>query len=76
MTTLIRPPLIGVDGFQGITLTSATDVDNDGEADYTNPAALLTTTYRIMDLNGDGRRELRRTTNGGGQLGPGGGRGR
>jgi prepilin-type N-terminal cleavage/methylation domain-containing protein len=54
-----------VDGFQGITLTSATDVDNDGEADYTNPAALLTTTYRIMDLNGDGRRELRRTPNGG-----------
>ncbi len=52
-------------GIQGITLTTAVDLDNDGQADYTDPLARRTTTYRIFDQNGDGRRELRRTTDGG-----------
>ena len=52
-------------GFQGITLTTAVDLDNDGEADFNDPLARRITTYRILDWNGDGRRELRRTTDGG-----------
>lgn len=55
------------DGFQGLTLTTAMDLGDpatgsppDSEADYTDPAALQTIQYRLLDTNADGRRELYR----------------
>lgn len=47
-------------GFQGITLWTAVDLDNNGAADYDDPAALQRIRYRLMDTDGDGVRELRR----------------
>lgn len=55
-------------GFQGLTLTMAMDIGNtdtgdpipDSKADYTDPAALRTIQYRLIDTNNDGRRKLYR----------------
>jgi type IV pilus assembly protein PilW len=44
-------------GYPGITMTSWMDTDGDGEAESTS---LRTISYQVMDLDGDGRRELRR----------------
>jgi prepilin-type N-terminal cleavage/methylation domain-containing protein len=59
-----------VNGFQGLTLTMARDLGDpaagnppDSIADYTDPAALRTIQYRLLDTDNDGRRELYRIDN-------------
>lgn len=49
-------------GYPGLTLTNLVDNDGDGMAD---PGALQMVFYQVMDLDGDGRRELRRCVGGG-----------
>jgi len=44
-------------GYPGITMTSWMDTDGDGESES---ATIRTITYNVMDLDNDGRRELRR----------------
>ncbi len=52
-------------GYPGLTLTSLTDQDGDGFVDE-DAAAEQQIQYQVMDLNGDGRRELCRQMNAGG----------
>lgn len=52
-----NPDVDDVNGYPGLTLTNLTDGDGDGVAD---PGQLRRVFYQVMDLDGDGRRELRR----------------
>jgi prepilin-type N-terminal cleavage/methylation domain-containing protein len=51
-------------GYPGLTLTRVIDTNGDGLADPADPNALQMVLYQVMDLDGDGRRELRRCTTG------------
>jgi type IV pilus assembly protein PilW len=47
-------------GHQGLTLWTARDLDNDGEADYTDSTSYVQIVYRLWDPNNNGRRQLHR----------------
>lgn len=55
----INPDADDANGYPGLTLTSLTDTDGDGIA---NPGAIQMVFYQVIDLDGDGQRELRRCT--------------
>lgn len=59
-----NPDANGPNGYPGLTMTRVVDTTGDGMADPADPNALRTVMYQVMDLDGDGRRELRRCTNG------------